>query len=76
MALEKEQETYQKKLPELEQDQGRYVLIHGEDVVGVFDTYNDALSEGYKLFQLAPFLVKLIEGEERVHLVTRLMATG
>lgn len=74
MSLEKEKETYQKKLPELEQHIGKYVLIHGEDVVGMFESYADAIGQGYLQFGLEPFLVKLIEREERVQLITRIIA--
>ncbi len=73
MSLEKEKETYLAKLSELEQDEGKYVLIHGAEVVEVFESYADALSYGYDKFGLEPFLVKLIEGTERVQLVTRLI---
>jgi hypothetical protein len=37
------------------------VLIRGNEIVGTFDTYADALSEGYKLFKLESFIVKQIE---------------
>jgi hypothetical protein len=47
MALEKELQTYQDSLPSLLREEGRFVLIHGGDVVGIFDTYGDALDEGY-----------------------------
>ena len=36
MALEKELATYNANLPELKAQAGKYVLIHGEDVI---DTY-------------------------------------
>jgi hypothetical protein len=71
MALEKEVETYTKSLPQLLADQGKYVLIHGEKVVGIYDTYQDALKIGYESFGLAPFLVKRIQAVEQVHSFTR-----
>ncbi len=73
MALEKEIETYKLKLPRLQADEGKFVLIHGEDVVGVFGTYEDALKDGYQKFGLNPFLVKQIQVAERVQFVTRLL---
>jgi hypothetical protein len=36
-----------------------------------FDTYADAISQGYQRFGLEPFLVKRIESTERVEFVTR-----
>jgi hypothetical protein len=35
------------------------------------DTYADALSEGYKLFKLEPFLVKQIQAVETAHFIAR-----
>ncbi|MGH9783521.1 MAG: hypothetical protein ACRD88_04985, partial [Terriglobia bacterium] len=60
MALEKELETYKRKLPELSNDEGKFALIHGDDLVNVYGTYEDALKEGYAKFKLSPFLVKQI----------------
>lgn len=74
MALERENQTYQDKLHELEQHQGKYVLIKGEEIVGIYDTYRDALNDGYAKFNLTPFLVKLIDGIVRAHLITRMLA--
>jgi hypothetical protein len=73
MSLEKEKETYNKKLPELEEHKGKFVLIHGDEIVHFFDTYTDAISQGYQRFGLEPFLVKRIESTERVEFVTRLI---
>ncbi len=55
MALERELQTYQQRLPELLQNEGKFVLIHGDDVVDVYGTYEDALKEGYAQFKLDPF---------------------
>jgi len=71
MALEKELETYKSKLPELKAHEGKYVLIHGADVVDVFASYEDALKEGYKHFGLEPFMVKQILTIEPVFSFTR-----
>jgi hypothetical protein len=38
--------------------EGKFALVHDGQVVGTFDTYADALSEGYRFFKLEPFLVK------------------
>lgn len=74
MALEKEMETYKKKLPELKEHEGKYALVQGNDLVDVFVTYEDALKEGYQKFGLQPFLVKKIESPEQIHTITRLVA--
>jgi len=73
MALEKELETYRAKLPELISDEGKFVLIHGENVVAIYGTYEDAIREGYSRFSLQPFLVKQIQSTEQVHFISRLL---
>ncbi len=75
MPLEKELETYRSKLPEIESSHGKYVLIQGDEIVGFFDTYADAMQRGYKDFGVEKrFLVKLVEGTETVQHITRLIA--
>ncbi len=74
MALERELPTYRRKLPELRGAEGKYVLIHGEDVVDTYSTYDDAIKEGYVRFGLDPFLVKQIQIVEQVRFVTRFVA--
>jgi hypothetical protein len=59
--LDKELETYRVKLSSLLVNEGTFVLIHGAEVEDTFDTYGDAMKAGYRLFGLAPFLVKQIE---------------
>ena len=71
MALEKELATYQVKLEELLPHEGKFVLIHGDEVAGTWDTYPDALQAGYQKFGLNPFLVKRIEWIETVQNFTR-----
>jgi hypothetical protein len=72
MALEKELETYRQKLPELTASEGKFVLIHGEDVVGTYTSYEDAVKEGYDQFGPDdPFLVKQIQTIEQVHFISR-----
>ena len=66
MALEKEVATYEKKLEELSPHEGKFVLIHGNDVAGIWDTYVDALRAGYQQFGLDECLVKKIQWTETV----------
>ena len=53
------------------ESEGKYALIQGDSVAGIWDTYEDALKAGYAQFGLKPFLVKQIQGIERVHFFTR-----
>lgn len=71
MALEKELATYKAKLSELKEHEGKFVLIHGDDVVDFFAAYEDAIKAGYQKFSLEPFLVKQINAVETVQHVTR-----
>jgi hypothetical protein len=71
MALEKEIATYNARLPELREKEGRFVLIQGEEVVDFFSTYEDAIKSGYQRFQLTPFLVKRVLHTEPILFITR-----
>ena len=72
MALERELATYKAKLPELKDQEGKFVLVHGSDIVDVFGTYEDAIKEGYQKFGTAdPFLVKQIQAIEQVQFISR-----
>lgn len=74
--LEKELLAYTRKLPSLLTQQGKYVLIHDEEVIGIYDSYEDALKFGYGQFKLDPFLVKQIAPAERVSFFTRDLGTS
>jgi hypothetical protein len=72
MALEKELETFRSKLSELNAaHEGKFALIHGEDVIDVFSSYDDAIKSGYSKFGLEPFLVKRIHAVEQVQFISR-----
>ncbi len=71
MTRTKEIETYERELPDLLGDDGRFALIQGEAVAGIYDTYEDALRVGYEKFGLNPFLVKQIQPAEQVQSFTR-----
>lgn len=40
--------------------EGKCVLIHGDEIVGVYDSKMDAIAQGYREFGNVPFLVKKI----------------
>jgi hypothetical protein len=69
--LQVELSHYQKSRPTLMSSAGKFVLIKGEEVVGVYDSYEDALKFGYEKFGLDPFLVKRIAPAEQVSFFTR-----
>ena len=73
--LKTELETYEREKSKLVMEsEGKYVLIHGNQIAGIWDTYQDALSAGYSAFGLEPFLVKQIRGIEQVQFFTRDLA--
>ncbi len=72
MALEKEMATFRAKLEELKaKHEGKFVLIHGDDLVDVFSSYDDAIKAGYAKFRLDPFLVKQVHAMEQIQFITR-----
>ena len=62
MALEREMATFNKMLPTLlAESEGRFALVVGDSLSGVYDSYADALQEGYKVAGLdQQFLVKKV----------------
>lgn len=66
-ALAEEMATYRDRLPELlAEGEGRFVLIKGREVVGIFPDRSAALRDGYRRFGVAPFLAREITASEPV----------
>ena len=66
MVLDRELLTFRTNLPDLlEKAVGRFVLIHGDDILGTWETEEQALEEGYERFLHEPFLVKRIVANEQ-----------
>jgi hypothetical protein len=66
--------TYNKKLPELLGEVGKFIMIKGDEVIDIFETYNDAVKAGYERFKLEPFFVKQIAPAEQVQFFSRDLA--
>jgi len=64
MTLERELETYRREFPRLLRDEGKFVLVHGDEVAGVYDTEDEAVEAGDDRFGLEPFLVKQVSRSE------------
>jgi hypothetical protein len=58
--------TFRDRLPELLRNKGKYVLIKGSEVIGIYDRREDALREKVERFRDAPALVKKIAAKEPV----------
>lgn len=74
--LSQEIATYKRHLPELLGQQGRFVLVKGAEIAGIFDSYQDALTAGYQRFKLDSFLVKQITAVERMPYFSRDLNTS
>jgi hypothetical protein len=76
MMLEKEAETYRRLKPELlgKGHQGRFAVIFGDELAGVWDTFGDACGAGYRRYHEVPFMVKEIQEVEPIYTITRLVA--
>lgn len=59
--LDTEVETYERHRDHLlGSAEGKFVLIRGTEIVGVYDSKMDAIAQGYLRFGNVPFLVKQI----------------
>lgn len=67
MPLEIETETYKRERARLllEGNEGKYVVIKGENVLGTYCTLGDALRAGYDRYNLEEFLCKKVQEHER-----------
>lgn len=69
--LELEMATYEKHRGELLACEGQFVVIKGEEILGTYATYEDALKVGYDKAGLHPFLVKRIQSIEPINFISR-----
>lgn len=59
--LDSELRTYEHNRDQLlGSAEGKFVLIHCDQIVGVYDSKMDAIAAGYQQFGNVPFLVKQI----------------
>jgi hypothetical protein len=77
MALEIEIEYYNELRPELlkEHGEGKFVLIKGRELLGVFDTNEEAYSAGFDAYGFVSFLLRPIRKVDRI-LVMRMVPAG
>jgi hypothetical protein len=64
--LGREWNTYRRQVGRLlsEGRAGRFVLIKGEEILGIWDTHDEAATVGYQRFPGQPFFVHAIRAEE------------
>jgi hypothetical protein len=63
--LDEEIDFYLRHLEEWEQDEGRHVLIRGNQQFGFYPTRDEALKEGLRLFGRTSFMVKQVVRDQR-----------
>lgn len=70
MALEHELQVYRAHLIDMlgvnDVNEGKYTVIKGDEVAGIWPNREEALAAAYARFGLGPFLVKKIERNETV----------
>lgn len=67
--LDQELATYRKHLQELLFVEGKFVLIVGDEVIGLYETCEDAISAGHQRFGCIPLFVQKIAQVEEVAMV-------
>jgi len=61
MPLEKELEFFEKNLPSwLKEHKGKFALVQGSSLVGLYLSADEALAEGARLFGNGSFLIRQI----------------
>jgi hypothetical protein len=63
--------TFEKLKESLLCHEGKFAVIYKEELLGVYDTYEDALKIGYEKCKLEPFLVKKIQAVEPINYFSR-----
>lgn len=59
--LDEERAYFDEHLPDwLQHYPGKYIVVRGNELVGTFDTQEQALSEGARRFGLSSFLVRQV----------------
>lgn len=72
--IRREIATYRRELPRLlaEGQAGRFALIHGDEVVSLWDTSEDAYQAGCEPFRGEPFLAQPVDARD----LTRVFPDG
>jgi hypothetical protein len=71
--LEKDEAALEAELPKLTAEAGKFALVYEQKLVGTFLTYQEALSKGYEVAGLKPFLVQQISQMPQVQQFSRIV---
>lgn len=59
--LEVETDTFERNREKLvAAGEGKFALVHGDTIIGIYESKSDAISQGYQKFGNKPFLVRQI----------------
>ena len=68
--LTRENAAFERERARLVRDHlGHVVLIHGDEVVGAYPTYDEAMTDGYQRFGLARLICRLITEKDEPEFV-------
>lgn len=60
-----EETVYRRERERLIRDHlGKFVLIHGDELVGVFETFDEAIAEGGRRFGWVPMMIRDIVADD------------
>ena len=61
-----EWQTYRRELPRLldEGNEGKFALIKGDEILGLYDSWDEARAEGLRRFLLAAHMIKRVLSQE------------
>ncbi len=63
--LKREIATYKKNQERLESEHlGEFILIVGEEIIGMYQSFEDASAEGIRLYGQGPYLIRQIGGPD------------
>src|SRR5262249_31702402 len=67
--IAQEWDTYRREVGRLlsEGNEGRFVLIKGDQIVGLFDTYEEASAVGSRRFLLQAHFIQQVRSREPIH---------
>lgn len=71
--LEKDAAALRAELPKLSADAGKYALVFEQKIVGIFPTYEEALTKGYDVAGMKSFLVEQISQIPQVQQFSRVV---
>jgi hypothetical protein len=70
--FDRERAAYHRLKPELlAASEGKFVVLIGDEVIGPFDTHEEAEQAGYERFGLGPLYIKQILAEEPIVQISR-----